>query len=184
MTEKSELRRELEAFEEFLARHGTDRTRWPAPDRLSFASLVATSPDARRMLREAEMLDRLLDLAPAGASGTSALADRILAAAFEDETSVAAQTQPAVDRSVLAQRPKAAPPPASLPSRWQIEWRAMGVLAASLVIGTLSGLSGEFDATVTSVLSSSSTASSTEAIDPGALALGTEVTTPFEEDTL
>src|SRR5262245_24660537 len=75
---------EMEAFEQLLASHGADRTRWPAPARLRFAPLLSVSAEARRRLAEAEALDRLLDLAPAPRTNQSALADGIVAAALAE----------------------------------------------------------------------------------------------------
>ncbi len=49
--------------------------------RRDFAGVLARDSAAKTRLREAEALDRLLDLAPQPATDTRALADRILAAA-------------------------------------------------------------------------------------------------------
>ncbi len=74
MTEKTTREgADLTAFVEVLETFGSDRTRWPAPVRRDFAGLLATSADAQARMREAEALDRLLDLAPPPQIDTSAL---------------------------------------------------------------------------------------------------------------
>ncbi len=71
--------RELGAFARLLDGYGADRTRWPAPERLRFASLLAEDAEARRLLAEAAALDRLIDMAPLVAeSRREALVERIL----------------------------------------------------------------------------------------------------------
>ncbi|MFA5951316.1 MAG: hypothetical protein WC807_13635 [Hyphomicrobium sp.] len=179
MTEKSNERREIEVFEDFLARHGSDRTRWPASDRLAFASLLALNPEAKRLFREAEMLDRLLDLAPAAGSDLSRLTDRIVAAADAeagDQDGREPRLWPVASREV---RPVMASEP-----RWRTEWPAAAFLAASLVLGTMGGLSGAFNNALAPIMTSTTTAAADAILDPSQIALGNDGTTAFEEDML
>ena len=77
MTEK--LSNELEKFRDFVEAYGADTDRWPE-DRRHWAQAVASqTPEAETLLREAEAVDRLLDLAPPPEEDTSALMRRILA---------------------------------------------------------------------------------------------------------
>ncbi len=160
----------LDALEQALERFGSDRTRWPAPVRRSLAGLLASSADAKARLREAEALDRLLDLAPEPAIDTRALADRIMAAA-------------------AAEIPAAAPPKARV--AWasfgggataaRAEWPAAALLAASLVVGMFFGLNGTLDTAVAPLVAQASTDAD---IDPGLLAFDGDAMGMFEEDTL
>jgi hypothetical protein len=69
-------------FERLLDVYGSDRTRWPVEARASAGQLVARDKAARRLLAEAEALDRTLERAPLPSlAEEAALADRILAAA-------------------------------------------------------------------------------------------------------
>ncbi|MGI9403056.1 MAG: hypothetical protein ACR2OF_00920, partial [Hyphomicrobium sp.] len=55
---------EFEALERLLGVYGADRTRWPARERLRFASIIADEPEAQRLVAETAALDQLLDQAP------------------------------------------------------------------------------------------------------------------------
>src|SRR5215470_13350834 len=69
-------------FERLLDVYGSDRTRWPVDARASAGQLAARDPAARRLLGEAEALDRVLERAPLPSlASEAALADRIIAAA-------------------------------------------------------------------------------------------------------
>ena len=69
-------------FERLLDVYGSDRTRWPVEARASAGQLVARDKAARRLLAEAEALDRTLERAPLPSlAEEAALADRILVAA-------------------------------------------------------------------------------------------------------
>ncbi|WP_295559268.1 hypothetical protein [uncultured Hyphomicrobium sp.] len=169
MTEKSNMQGvSLEALGEVLDRFGADRTRWPAPVRRDFAGLIARDPEAKARLREAEALDRLLDLAPEPEIDTRALASRIVAAARAE-----AQAVP---------QPRARVAWASFDRRAvEAQWPAAGLLAASLVIGAFFGLNGAFDAAVSPLV----TAASYETeIDSGRIAFDSGATDMFEEDLL
>src|SRR5215470_16568610 len=69
-------------FERLLDVYGSDRTRWPVDARASAGQLAARDPAARRLLGEAEALDRVLERAPLPSlASEAALAARIVAAA-------------------------------------------------------------------------------------------------------
>lgn len=143
--------REIEALAALLDSTGADRTRWPAPDRLRFAALIASDPEAQRLLREAEALDRLLDLAPApGSAETNALADRIMASLAAGEARPEVPGIAARAREADSAKPGIAAPPSGRaaviraqppPRRSPDTWKAAMLLAASLVIGIFAGTS-------------------------------------------
>lgn len=83
MTDNASAKRpELELLSRVLETYGGDRNRWPAAERLALSRILADDQDARRLLREAEALDALLDAAPVvPSSREAALAARIAAAA-------------------------------------------------------------------------------------------------------
>ena len=54
----------LDKLEAALDTYGADRTRWPAPLRLTLSGLIAGNPQAQKMLKDAEAFDQLLDSAP------------------------------------------------------------------------------------------------------------------------
>jgi hypothetical protein len=69
-------------FERLLDVYGSDRARWPVEARACAGQLVARDRSARRLLAEAEALDRALERAPLPSlAREAALADRILATA-------------------------------------------------------------------------------------------------------
>jgi hypothetical protein len=171
MTEKNNMEGNgLDAFEQVLDRFGADRTRWPAPVRRDFAGLIATEPGAKARLREAEALDRLLDLAPQPPVDTRALTDRIMAAALAE----APQPQPQA-RIASAQSQRRT-------SAVIAQWPAAAALAASLVLGAIFGMAGLFDTTVGPLVAD---ASYDTEYDSGRIALGSSDTADlFEEDFL
>ena len=88
-------------FERLLDVYGSDRTRWPVEARASAGQLVARDKAARRLLAEAEALDRTLERAPLPSlAEEAALADRILAAARRSPRMV-----PIVKADAAAMRP-------------------------------------------------------------------------------
>jgi hypothetical protein len=134
---------DLEAFERLLDGYGSDRTRWPAPQRLEFASLLASNPEAQRMCREAEAFDRLIDLAPRPKTDKAALVERIAAAAFADTPDETPRWQVSALKRAI-ERPQQ-------PSRTyskRVSWQVGSVLAASLVLGAFTGFSGMLDRAV------------------------------------
>ncbi len=170
MTERSTIEGTgVGALEQVLERFGSDRTRWPAPVRRDFAGLLTSSAEAKARLREAEALDRLLDLAPEPEIDTRALADRIVAAAAAERPAVA----PPEIRAAGATGARAA--------ATRIEWPAAALLAASLVLGMFVGLNGTFDTAVAPLVAQ---VSADADIDPGQIAFGSEGLDMFEEDLL
>jgi hypothetical protein len=169
MTEKmTRVAAGLEGLDQVLDRFGSDRTRWPAPVRRDFAGLLATSPEAQARLREAEALDRLLDLAPQPAIDTRALADRIMAAAVKETPAVS----PPRARVAWAQRRGRAA---------EAQWPSAALLAASLVLGAVFGLSGTLDSAVAPLMVAEA---SVLDIDPGRIALDSDANDLFAEDLL
>ena len=64
MTHASNNTMTIAEFERLLDVYGSDRTRWPVDARASAGQLVARDKAARRLLAEAEALDRALERAP------------------------------------------------------------------------------------------------------------------------
>lgn len=176
MTEKNDIAdRDLEAFGEVLERYGSDRTRWPAPVRKRFASVVTANRAAAERLREAEALDRLLDMAPPPEIDTNALAGRIMAAV------VGAEARPAA--AGFATRPewRAATARSRLVASGRTHGPAAALLAASLVLGMFSGLSGTFDA---AVQTQTADAAAGAGVDFNQIAFDNNAVSFFEEDYL
>ena len=164
MTEDTINRREeLEALDGLLASAGADRTRWPAPERLRFASLLAADSDAQRMLREARALDRLLDLAPRAKVSEDAIARRIVAAAASEGR--AKRRSPSFVRLMAR----------------EAGWPAAALMAASLLLGAFAGTTGALDPAFEPLTSASAGGGEIEA-DPSLIALGGDETGIFEED--
>lgn len=126
----------LELLEDVLAIYGSDRTRWPAAARSELAVLIATSPEARGMVAEAEALDRLIDMAPkVSAPRLAMLADRIAAEA---------QRTPRISviPGTAASRTKPVPD-------WRRHAAGITALAASLVLGIMIGQNASLAPAVT-----------------------------------
>jgi hypothetical protein len=128
-------------LEHLLDVYGSDRARWPIDARSGAGQLAARDRAARRLLGEAEALDRLLERAPLPSlAREAALADRIIAAA---------QRSP---RIVHIEESRAPTTAAENVIRWpgaraRSEWlrsdagRVAGLFAASLLCGIYFGLS-------------------------------------------
>jgi hypothetical protein len=131
-------------FERLLDVYGSDRARWPVEERACAGHLVARDRTARRLLAEAEALDRTLERAPLPSlAKEAALADRIL---------VAARRSPRMVAAGKADTAGAVHPAGNVvslsASRGRASWRsrtafgsAAGMLAASLALGVFLGLS-------------------------------------------
>lgn len=180
MAMKDRRAEDLEALERLLEVYGADRTRWPARERLRFASFIAEDGKAHRLVAESAALDRLLDLVPqAGAVRERALADRIMAAALQH-----GQPKPAVV-------PMAAKGPRLKVPVWTRSlsrsfgggstWAPAGLLAACLVAGVMLGSSGTLDSTVQQV---AEVAGFSIASDVPQLALGEELVASTGDDLL
>jgi hypothetical protein len=152
MTNWTDKNMTLADFERLLEVYGSDRTRWPVEARSGAGQLVARDKAARRLLAEAECLDRALERAPLPSLAREAeLAERILQSARRSPRIVHAARAPAV--SPAASGPVSGSGnvitiPASrsrLRPRWlstrTVFGGAAGTLAASLALGVLIGLS-------------------------------------------
>ena len=132
-------------FERLLDVYGSDRTRWPAEARASAGQLVARDRAARRLLAEAEALDRALERAPLPTlAQEAAIAERIVAAARRTPRIVpptrTEASRPDIPADNVVQLPAARGRP-----RWLTTRTAFGgvasALAASLALGVFLGLS-------------------------------------------
>ncbi|AHB49020.1 hypothetical protein W911_12385 [Hyphomicrobium nitrativorans NL23] len=174
MTENGRIEGDgLTAFEQVLERYGSDRTRWPAPVRMRFARLLSEDDAAGQRLKEAEALDRLLDLAPPPAVDSRMLADRIMAAVDAEAGAPTRQVpnrvwNPEIVRKRVATSGRTHGPAAAL-------------LAASLVLGMFSGLSGTFDTAVPPMVADAAYEGD---VDLGQIAFDSNATSFFEEDYL
>ncbi len=169
-----------QALEHLLEVYGADRTRWPARDRLRFASFVSEDESAARLLAEAVALNSLLDLAPrASEDRERALKERIVAAALRSG-------EPRLAVVAGSSMGSAAPARASRMPSWLNkarsgrEWPA-AVLAASLVVGVMLGSVGTFESTVQEVAEAAGLAT---AADTSQLALGDDIVASPDEDLL
>lgn len=141
-------------LERLLDVYGSDRTRWPVDARSGAGQLATRDKAARRLLGEAEALDRVLERAPLPSlAREAALADRII---------VAAQRSPRIVHIDDAPAPTAA---AENVIRWpgvrdRSQWlrsdagRVAGLFAASLLCGIYFGLSNVTQGALESVASS------------------------------
>jgi hypothetical protein len=128
-------------LEHLLDVYGSDRTRWPVDARAGAGQLATRDRAARRLLGEAEALDRVLERAPMPSlAREAALADRIISAA---------QRSPRIVRLEETSAPSAAAenvirwPGARSRSQWlrSDAGRVAGLFAASLLCGIYFGLS-------------------------------------------
>jgi hypothetical protein len=134
----------IDEFERLLDVYGSDRARWPVEARAGAGHLVARDQAARRLLAEAEALDRTLERAPLPTlAQEAAIAERIVAAARRTPRIVSVARgevgRPATVRDAVQPASESAQP------RWLATRTAFGglagALAASLVLGVLLGLS-------------------------------------------
>jgi hypothetical protein len=142
MTSMSNTSMTFGEFERLLDIYGGDRTRWPTDARAAAAHLVARDADARRLLAEAEALDRVLESAPLPSLAIeAALADRIVSAAQRSPRIVkSGGVRPAASDQAPAETGEGSP--GSGPVRpWLVGRRvgAAGLLVASLMFGVLIG---------------------------------------------
>jgi len=144
MTSMSNMSMTLTDLEQMLEIYGADRVRWPAEARATAAQLIARDAGARRLVAEAEALDRLLERAPLPALAVeAALAERIVAAAQRSPRIVKLEeSRPTSAAPVPVQAPTlptvATPPPRRMRFLGR-EARAVGFLAACLAIGVVLG---------------------------------------------
>lgn len=150
MTSNGQSHMGLDRFEAALETYGADRTRWPAPLRHALSGLIATSPEAQKLLQEAEAFDRLLDLAPNyDVAGLGELRDRI---------AMAAERQPR-----LVSNPGNAFGQAAV--RHRQHGLAAAALAASLVLGVFAGQSSMIRSLVGDVSNSASSSQQLAQVD-------------------
>ena len=172
-----------QALERLLDVCGADRTRWPARERLRFASFIGEDEGAKRLLAEADALDSLLDLAPrASEARERALQERIVAAALRSsETRLAVVPTRAVVPAASSLRSRLPAFRGFGSGRAKAEWPAAALLAASLVMGVILGSAGTLDRAVQEVAEISGY---TTATDTSQVALGDEIVAPVDEDLL
>ncbi len=174
----------LAAFEAFLEVHGANRSRWPAQQRLQFASLIASSSEARRLLAEAEALDRLIegigDDAPPRANDR--LASRIMAQALAE----ASGAKPAAPATPVPTAPTIATadvvPLRRQPRRTRSSWTVGAMMAASLLLGITTGAATMTNLTPESDIASAET--SDTSYDPAVIALDSDSYGPLGGDLL
>lgn len=143
---------DMELLRSTLDAHGANPDRWPQGLGDKLPQLLRLQPRAERMLEEERALDNLLGLAPtADTRALVALTDRIVTAA------VGRAAEPARGANVVQLRPRRPSVPA-LPAtgmrrgRMGFTWpAAAGVLAASLILGVLAGVSGYVSPTLQQV---------------------------------
>lgn len=149
---KNTRAQDLDALECLLEAYGADRTRWPARERLRFASFISEDAAARRLLKEAAALDSLLDRAPRVSEDREhALKERIVASALRSsEPRLAVVSGAAAATATKVPVWKRRPDVSSMFNRMPIrsEWPAAAVLAASLVLGVMLGSAGTFEPTM------------------------------------
>lgn len=158
----------LELLDDVLAIHGSDRARWPAAARDELSVLIASSPEARAMVAEAEALDRLMDLAPKMSSDRLALlTERIVAQA---------ERTPRMSVIPGASQPKTKPSP-----DWRRQATGVTALAASLLLGIMIGQ----NATVAPAVSEIATVVGIESLDDNSQIASTdEAYVGIDEDLL
>lgn len=182
MATKDRRAEERQALVHLLEVCGADRTRWPARERLRFASFIAEDDEAKRLVREAAALDDLLDCAPrASEDRERALQERIVAAALRSGEPklavVGGSREPAAPQRARQRFSISGFAKASV----RAEWPAAALLAASLVVGVLLGTNGTLDPAVQEV--AEVTGLSTTA-DSSQVALGEEIVAFVDEDLL
>ena len=183
MTKMDRQAEDREALERLLDIYGADRTRWPARERLRFASVISEDKAAARHAGGSRRARP--------AAGTGAARERRRHRGAEG----AHHGRGSCDRGRrnLLSSPPASRPVASvhrLPARRRSiaarfgrgQWPAAAMLAASLVLGVMLGSAGTFDATVQEM--AQVTGLSSTASDSSQLALGEEIEGQPDEDLL
>lgn len=190
--------RELEALRQLLDVHGADRTRWPARERLRFATLPGGNQAARRLTAEAEALDRLLDRAPVTSEQRRlALAERILARAIHEGCPEAEAPRAVQDSVAPSAEPRGATaddfprPSRHLASAARFSarrmaggWPAATLLAASLLVGVLAGAAGVVSPALQSLPGLASLEAAGNASSSASAVAAWDDATVSDEDTL
>lgn len=132
MTQDKDTKKYLARLEEVLDTFGADPARWPVSERAALEALAETQDQARRLIGEAQALERVMDSAPA-LKASDALKARIVAAAANDPVRearvVPITTSPGRSGHSLRVR------------RAALMWPA-AALAASFAFGLYLGVSG------------------------------------------
>lgn len=173
MTDMREQNQALELLDRTLEAFGADTARWPAGVKTKLMGFIASNADARSKIAEAAALDKVLAFAPTiSAARQSELADQIVAKALRSPRAVS-----------VSDKPERSSAPSSVPSRFRA-WRQNaivgGALAASLMIGILSGQNttvGSFSEAVISGVDATDTSAQQ-------VAQSDELVTFYEEDLL
>lgn len=136
MSDMTNRERELERLSYVLDVYGGDIKRWPEQDRIGLRDLLSHDAEAQRLVREARMLDLMIESceleAPVQQPGDLALlSSRVMARAR-------AEKQPA--KRSYPRHPNVAAI-VHRPSRAQL-WQAATLMAACLVTGIMVGSSG------------------------------------------
>jgi hypothetical protein len=185
MATKDTRAKDRQALACLLEVYGADRTRWPARERLRFASFICEDEAARRLVAEGAALDALLDRASrASEEREHALKERIVAAAMrsgERKLAVVAGHGAGSAARLAAMLPVWAHRPSFTKVTTRAEWPAAALLAASLVVGVVLGSAGTFDTTVQQMAEATGFATASEFPQ---LALGEEIMTITDEDLL
>jgi hypothetical protein len=135
MSNQEDMKQRLDLLDRTLDVYGGDLRRWPDATRARLSEFVTSSEDAKRRIAAGRALDHVLDFAPRlSETQQSALADRIVARAARQPRVVTRQVLP---RHRFGDRIN--------------HGMAAAALAASLMIGILSGQSATV-ASVTDVL--------------------------------
>lgn len=191
MTAKDRKAEERQALQCLLDTVGADRTRWPARERLRFASLLSEDGAAQRMLAEAAAFDALLDCAPQPSEEREqALKERIVAAALQTTgtrlTVVATESsdKTASQRNLASRLVTLTNAVSSQPVPMRREWPAAAVLAASLVIGVMLGSSGTFDSTAQQMAAATGFTTATAGETSRLALLDDEIVAMVDEDFL
>jgi len=173
---------ERQALEHLLDVCGADRTRWPARERLRFASFVSEDEEAQRLVAESAALGALLDRAPRASQDCEhVLKERIVAAALRSSETKLAVVTAGGEAPALARLPTWLRGAAPARVRQRQEWPAAAMLAASLVVGVMLGSAGTFDSTMQRVAEATGVATAAERSQ---LALGEDILASAEEEFL
>lgn len=129
MTDMREQNQALELLDRTLEVFGADSARWPVGVKTKLTPLINGNADARRKIAEAAALDKVLSFAPTiSAARQNELADQIVAKALRQPRAVSVSDQPARSSQ-----------PTPRFRNWRQNSIVGGALAASLMLGILSG---------------------------------------------
>jgi hypothetical protein len=132
MTQGKDTKKQIARLEQVLDTFGANPARWPVSDRAALEVLVETQHQARRLLDEAQALERVMDVAPM-VKASDALKARIVTAAIND---------PEREASVVPISASPDRPEYSLRARRAALMWPAAALAASFAFGLYLGVSG------------------------------------------